>query len=103
MAQLPRPCLECGEIARAARCEECKAKHSKAKESARPTRAQRGYDYAWRKLSKAMREAQPWCSQCQSTKDLTVDHRIPLSDGGLTVTSNLWVLCRRCNSSKGNQ
>jgi 5-methylcytosine-specific restriction endonuclease McrA len=95
--------LECGTIARAARCDECKRNHNRIKEKARPTREQRGYDYAWRKISKALREEQPWCSKCGRTNDLTVDHIHPLSDGGQTIASNLQVLCRKCNSSKADQ
>jgi len=56
------------------------------------------YGHAWQKFSKAMREAQPWCTRCGSTGDLTVDHILPGSgDGGYQV------LCRRCNSAKSLQ
>ena len=75
------------------------------KEKARPTRRQRGYDYSWKKLSKQLREQQPFCSIAGCTnKDLTVDHIIPLSEAPylrLEIT-NLKVLCRKHNSSKGN-
>ena len=55
-------------------------------------------DTVWRKISKAARAAQPWCTYCKSKKDLTVDHVIAGSlDGGVMV------LCRSCNSSKGNK
>lgn len=65
----------------------------------RTTTTQRGYDYQWQKVSKAARAAQPWCSRCRATTDLTVDHVIPLAQGGdgRMVT----VLCRSCNSKKG--
>jgi 5-methylcytosine-specific restriction endonuclease McrA len=100
---LPRPCKDCGTIARAARCDECDRKYKRIKEATRPSRAQRGYDYQWRKISKALRQEQPWCSACGKTTDLTVDHIQPLADGGLTVRSNLQVLCRGCNSSKADR
>ncbi|MFZ9922676.1 MAG: HNH endonuclease, partial [Candidatus Nanopelagicaceae bacterium] len=29
-----------------------------------------------------MRAAHPYCKQCGTTNDLTVDHIIPLADGG---------------------
>ncbi|HVN79730.1 MAG TPA: HNH endonuclease, partial [Terriglobia bacterium] len=32
---------------------------------------------------------------------LEVDHRMPVSDWGLTEESNLWTLCRECNRGKG--
>ena len=98
---LPRPCAGCGKVVRASRCAECK----RVKERARPTRTQRGYDYSWKKLSKQLREQQPFCSITGCTsQDLTVDHIIPLSDAPwlrLEIT-NLKVLCRMHNSRKGN-
>ena len=96
---LPRPCAGCGVIVRSSRCAACRS----LKEKMRPTRAQRGYDYEWAKLSKQMRELQPWCSRCLRTEDLTLDHITPLSAGGRSVYSNVQVLCRRCNSEKGQE
>jgi len=99
MGLLPRPCAGCGVIIRnASRCINCR----RVAERNRPRRVDRGYDYQWAKLSRAMREAHPYCKQCGTTKDLTVDHIIPLADGGPRLEpSNLQVLCRRCNSRKG--
>ena len=98
---LPRPCAGCGVVVRASRCVECK----RLKERTRASRIQRGYDYAWIKLSRHLREQQPFCSilGCNN-QDLTVDHIIPLSDAPylrLEIT-NLQVLCRVHNSRKGN-
>ncbi len=98
---LPRPCAGCGMIVRASRCRECQ----RVKERARPTRVQRGYDYSWQKLSKQLRQEQPYCSIVGCTsQDLTVDHIIPLSDAPLLrlEITNLRVLCRMHNSRKGN-
>ena len=99
---LPRPCAGCGRIVRDSRCLECK----RLLDRQRPTRTQRGYDYSWMKLSRKLREIQPFCSirGCTS-KDLTVDHIIPLAEAPhlrLEVT-NLRVLCRSHNSQKGNR
>lgn len=102
MTMLPRPCVDCGVIVRASRCKSC----SRVRDRRRPTRTQRGYDYKWNKLSKQLREIHPFCKQCGSTKDLTVDHIIPLVDLHPELRyeiSNLQVLCRRCNSSKGDR
>jgi 5-methylcytosine-specific restriction endonuclease McrA len=44
---------------------------------------------------------QPYCSYCGSTHDLTGDHITPLTLDGLNTPSNIRVLCRSCNSSKG--
>lgn len=41
------------------------------------------------------------CKRCGSSDDLTMDHVIPISKGGLHTKSNIDVLCRKCNSSKG--
>lgn len=41
------------------------------------------------------------CAQCGGRIDLTVDHIVPESAGGLTTLSNLQTLCRSCNSRKG--
>ncbi|MCL8207737.1 MAG: HNH endonuclease [Actinomycetia bacterium] len=41
------------------------------------------------------------CQQCGKTNSLTVDHIIPLSQGGTNALSNLQILCRACNQKKG--
>jgi 5-methylcytosine-specific restriction enzyme A len=97
-----KPCLTCGVLVNKPRCPTCNKAYNRFIETSRPSRASRGYDANWQRLSKQLRQAQPYCSICKVTKDLTVDHIIPLSSGGLTVESNLQVLCRRCNSSKGS-
>jgi hypothetical protein len=40
------------------------------------------------------------CLKCGSTKNLSLDHIIPMIKGGLTVIENLQTLCTKCNSSK---
>ncbi|WP_448601928.1 HNH endonuclease [Thermoleptolyngbya sp.] len=43
------------------------------------------------------------CNHCgagSEQAELTVDHIIPLAQGGANDLSNLQVLCRRCNSTK---
>jgi 5-methylcytosine-specific restriction endonuclease McrA len=41
------------------------------------------------------------CVGCRSTRDLTVDHIVPLSRGGVDALANLQFLCRSCNAQKG--
>jgi hypothetical protein len=41
------------------------------------------------------------CVYCGSTKDLTIDHLIPSSRGGLNTWDNLVCACIKCNTAKG--
>lgn len=43
------------------------------------------------------------CVNCGTDKNLSIDHIIPWSLGGKTEYENLQVLCRSCNSKKGNR
>lgn len=43
------------------------------------------------------------CHQHFTADELTVDHIIPWSTGGRTVLSNARLICRACNSRKGNE
>lgn len=43
------------------------------------------------------------CHQHFAADELTVDHIKPWSKGGRTVPSNAQLLCRACNSEKGNK
>jgi len=49
-----------------------------------------------------MKEQQPYCSYCGSPNELTIDHIVPLSQGGSNRVDNLTVAYRRCNTSKHN-
>ena len=42
------------------------------------------------------------CVTCLSQDNLTVDHVIPISKGGTNALTNLQILCRSCNSRKGD-
>lgn len=43
------------------------------------------------------------CHQHFAADELTIDHKEPWSKGGRTVLSNAQLLCRACNSRKGNR
>lgn len=98
MIKLPRPCVDCQVITRSTRCVQCQ----RLKDKQRPTPTQRGYNYAWQKLSKEFRTAYPYCFKCGSIKDLTTDHIVSKKNGGQDIWSNLQTLCRICNSIKGS-
>jgi 5-methylcytosine-specific restriction endonuclease McrA len=42
------------------------------------------------------------CQYCGTHEDLTLDHVVPKSRGGLTKWDNLTTACKRCNSRKGD-
>ena len=43
------------------------------------------------------------CSYCGSTKDLQVDHIVPISKGGLHCGQNIQQLCKTCNIRKSDK
>jgi len=43
------------------------------------------------------------CAKCSTAENLTVDHIIPISKGGTDDLDNLRLLCRSCNSKKGDR
>lgn len=43
------------------------------------------------------------CLCCDTTEDLTLDHIVPLAEGGAHSIENCQILCRSCNSRKGTQ
>lgn len=40
------------------------------------------------------------CKYCKSKENLTIDHKIPLSQQGTNEAKNLQCLCQRCNEMK---
>lgn len=43
------------------------------------------------------------CLCCGATKNLSIDHVVPLSKGGVNDISNYQPLCKSCNSKKGTR
>lgn len=100
-AALAKVCPECGTVTPSTYCDEHRPKSAP---KARSTKA-RGYGTTWRKLSERARRAQPWCSDCGTTSDLTTDHtpeawrRVEL---GLAIRlADVDVVCRPCNARRG--
>ncbi len=95
------PCLNCGNLTRAGgRCEPCRRAKERKRSAERREVHDATYDTIYRRNRRAVLEAQPWCSRCGSTSNLTVDHVVPAARGGTSDPSNLQTLCRFCNSSK---
>jgi hypothetical protein len=42
------------------------------------------------------------CAYCGSRENLTLDHIVPLSNGGLDITPNIVCCCRDCNHNKSH-
>lgn len=43
------------------------------------------------------------CAYCDSEDNLTIDHIVPQSKGGLDNTKNVVCCCHSCNQSKGHE
>lgn len=87
-----RPCLDCGEPSPATRCPD----HTQPRNHD-VSAARRGYDAAWRRLSKRARRLQPFCADCGAVDDLTGDHLV----WPATKLEHVAVVCRACNSKRG--
>lgn len=42
------------------------------------------------------------CAYCGSEENLTIDHIVPQSKGGLDTTNNVVCCCKSCNHDKGH-
>lgn len=104
-----RPCThwDCGTLTDTGRCPE----HPRCRvHAAKPSATARGYPHWWQVLSKRARELQPWCTRCQSTHNLSVDHSPEawkLVEAGKRLTLKhfrdglLQVLCAKCQDEAG--
>ena len=43
------------------------------------------------------------CQHCETRQMLTVDHIIPVSQGGKPILENLQTLCKQCNAKKSSK
>jgi 5-methylcytosine-specific restriction endonuclease McrA len=63
--------------------------------------SQRGYDWAWAKVSKYVRTNEPVCRHCKNALATMVDHIKPLKQGGDRLAlNNLQPLCHSCHATK---
>lgn len=97
-----KPCLVCGEPSDSIRCDEHRREAVRSRSS---TRARKTNGTRWKRFSARLRAMSPFCEFCGSGDYLTVDHVLPYSerpDLEYTV-ENCRILCRSCNSSRGNR
>lgn len=74
---------DCGRLARGTRCAAHEVEHQRRRNQSRPQ-----YVGSWAATSRRARKEQPWCTRCQASDELTLDHE--------TGT----VLCKSCNSAR---
>ncbi|WP_124712697.1 HNH endonuclease signature motif containing protein [Mycolicibacterium nivoides] len=97
--RMKRPCIGCGEpIDNGTYCPSC-----------RPTQTGNRshpllHTARWERLSKRLRKFSPFCENCGSTEQLSVDHIIPVTQRPDLIfeLANLRVLCMRCNRQRGS-
>jgi 5-methylcytosine-specific restriction endonuclease McrA len=88
-------------MAIAKRCLRCRrrTRHGSYCERCATTTA-RGYGTIHQRRAREAIAAQPWCSNCGATTNLTADHIVPIARGGDPL-GPLRILCRSCNSRRG--
>lgn len=103
-----RPCLSCGELTEGSRCESCAAAVARIAERGVSAKysTERGYNGAWKRLSRKARQLQPFCLDCGTRENLTCDH-LPIAwyrrAHGLSVRlQDIEVVCDSCNRKRGN-
>lgn len=93
-----RPCIDCGEPADGPRCPD----HTV---DPKPAATARGYDAAWKQLSRRARRLQPFCTSCGATEDLQADHTPEAwarkAAGKPIRLQDIRVLCGPCNRAAG--
>lgn len=80
-----------------------KASQHKYRQSKHGQARQSGRNEVKRFMILALKHPYSICKECHKrfkTSELTVDHIIPLKQGGSNHAYNLQLLCKRCNSSK---
>lgn len=96
---LPRPCIHpsCGELVTGgSRCPEHRIKRKGTQHHPHLN------SNRWKRLSKRLRKASPFCELCGATERLAVDHIIPLSEDPTLAfaVENTRVLCVSCNATR---
>jgi 5-methylcytosine-specific restriction enzyme A len=91
-----RACTICGTLTPNTRCPEHQRNWPHTTSA-----AARGYDHAWRKLRARTLRRHPTCQHCNTRPSTTVDHIIPLAQGGARLNPhNVQALCNPCRQEK---
>lgn len=104
-----KPCLDCGVPADQSRCPKHESQREQDRRSAYPKESSstaRGYDEAWKRISRQARHLQPFCSDCGTTDDLTTDHSAEAWQAWIDhrpiTLAMVDVVCRSCNVRRGS-
>lgn len=104
---MKRPCIVCGVPSESWRCEDHPRKNRDKPLGGRHLQSndERGYDYAWQKLSARARKLQPFCTDCGATTDLQADHTPQAwerkNTGKPIRLQDVDVVCGPCNRARG--
>lgn len=90
-----KPCMECGKLSRATRCENCAPTIQTARNKRHNQQKNPHYaTTAWQKArEQAIKAAHGMCELCGTTSSLTVHHLNHIADGTADNLENLMVLC----------
>lgn len=82
-------------------CKQCHRKSPATRNRQRKVYRKRlGIHYkTWKRIRSQILARDQLCQLCGALDNLTIDHIIPLSDGGGSEASNLRVLCETCHES----
>jgi 5-methylcytosine-specific restriction enzyme A len=100
------PCSSCGVLvggARSGRCDACEAalrRRDERRRAQHPRRKVYG-DRRWRVARTAVLRRDGACVECGATKNLSVDHVVPVAEGGASFDiANLRTLCLPCHGRR---
>lgn len=48
-------------------------------------------------ITAILKAAKAKCEKCKTSKNLTVNHKTPLANGGTNEAENLEIVCRKCH------
>lgn len=100
--RIPSPCAEpgCPAVTAQRRCPAHHKQYRRRQDVGRPTAAERGYGWQWRRLRNAVIARDPICTDCGRAPSTDADHIVPRAQGGQDTMETLQGTCHSCHSSK---